>query len=205
MDLAPELPHGVQRILTRGGPVDQYETVEALERYCYLVASVVGLVTIRIFGYTNPAAELYAERLGLAFQLTNILRDVKEDAERGRVYLPLELLEKHGLRTEDVLAQARRSEVSPALQAALAELATRAQSLYRASGQLIPLLATDSRAAMRVLVRIYHLLLLRIVHVRYRVLDRRISVPTLRKVLVLVRGVVESFLHRALASIRTRS
>ena len=66
----------------------QYRSFQDLERYCYHVASVVGLVCIRIFGYTNPEAEPLAERVGLAFQLTNIIRDVKEDAELGRVYLP---------------------------------------------------------------------------------------------------------------------
>ena len=88
MDLQPEPLAGIRRIHVSGRPVDQYETMQALEHYCYLVASVVGLATIRIFGYTDPRAEGYAEQLGLAFQLTNILRDVKEDAERGRIYLP---------------------------------------------------------------------------------------------------------------------
>ena len=65
-----------------------YATFDDLYRYCYLVASVVGLVCIRIFGYTDPRAEKFAEETGVAFQLTNILRDVKEDIDRGRVYLP---------------------------------------------------------------------------------------------------------------------
>ena len=103
MDLDPEPPAGVRRIQVGARVVDQYETMEALERYCYLVASVVGLTTIRIFGCTAPKADAYAEQLGLAFQLTNILRDVKEDAERGRIYLPETLLRKHGVTAEDVL------------------------------------------------------------------------------------------------------
>ena len=74
-----------------------YATFDDLYRYCYLVASVVGLVCIRIFGYTDARRRSYAEETGVAFQLTNILRDVKEDAERGRIYLPLDLLQEFGV------------------------------------------------------------------------------------------------------------
>ena len=99
MDLEPHL-EGVLRVrespLAHGASEAReyqvYESFEALYRYCYLVASVVGLVCIRIFGYCDPRAELLAEHTGVAFQLTNILRDVREDAERGRIYLPLEVL-----------------------------------------------------------------------------------------------------------------
>ena len=190
MDLSPELPAGVRRIAVGGRDLDQYETVHALEAYCYLVASVVGLVTIRIFGYSDPAADSYAEQLGLAFQLTNILRDVREDAERGRIYLPQELLTKYDLAPTDVLAQTLQREVNPRMQTLLAELAIRAQSLYAAADRLIPLLAPDSREAMRVLIKIYHLLLREIIRARYRVFDRRIRVSTMRKLLVLATGMV---------------
>ena len=82
----------------------QYKTFEDLRLYCYRVASVVGLVCIHIFGYRDPAAEPLAERCGLAFQLTNIIRDVKEDAAMGRVYLPEEDLAKFGLSAQELLA-----------------------------------------------------------------------------------------------------
>ncbi len=85
------------------GAPDTYATFDDLYRYCYLVASVVGLVCIRIFGYSDPRAEKLAEETGIAFQLTNILRDVAEDAERNRVYLPLEDLAAHGVALESVL------------------------------------------------------------------------------------------------------
>src|SRR5262249_43195289 len=78
-------------------PVVHYATFEDLRRYCYRVASVVGLVCIRIFGYRDTAAEPLAERCGLAFQLTNIIRDVKEDASLGRIYVPQEDLIKFGI------------------------------------------------------------------------------------------------------------
>ena len=83
-----------------GGAVQTYATFEELYRYCYLVASVVGLVCIKIFGYSDVRAEKLAEETGIAFQLTNILRDVKEDVERGRVYLPLDLLSEFGVSVE---------------------------------------------------------------------------------------------------------
>lgn len=196
MDLSSQLPAGVRRIRVDGKSIDQYESMEALERYCYLVASVVGLVTIRIFGYTDTAATGYAEQLGLAFQLTNILRDVKEDAERGRIYLPQELMTKYQLDPPDVLAQSQHSEVTPAMQTLLAEIAIRAQSLYGAADRLIPLLAPDSRAAMRVLIHIYHLLLRRIIGVRYQVFGERVRVPTPRKLLVLGGGLLRGFIAR---------
>ena len=196
MDLSSQLPTGVRRIRVDGKSIDQYESMEALERYCYLVASVVGLVTIRIFGYTDTAATGYAEQLGLAFQLTNILRDVKEDAERGRIYLPQELMTKYQLDPPDVLAQSQHAEVTPAMQTLLAEIAIRAQSLYGAADRLIPLLAPDSRAAMRVLIHIYHLLLRRIIGVRYQVFGERVRVPTPRKLLVLGGGLLRGFIAR---------
>ena len=88
-----------------GAPlIARYQTFEDLRQYCYGVASVVGLVCIRIFGYRDPAAEPLAERCGLAFQLTNIIRDVKEDAAMGRVYLPEEDLAKFGLSAADLAA-----------------------------------------------------------------------------------------------------
>ena len=87
-------------------PYDTYATFDDLYRYCYLVASVVGLVCIRIFGYTDPRAEQLAEDTGIAFQLTNILRDVREDAERGRIYLPVEDLDRYGVSIESLAALA---------------------------------------------------------------------------------------------------
>jgi phytoene synthase len=196
MDLDPAAPAGVQRISVDGRMLDQYETAEALERYCYLVASVVGLVTIRIFGFTDPAADGYAEQLGLAFQFTNILRDVKEDAERCRIYLPLEWMEPAGVTSADVLKASTSGDASPALYAVLAELGTRAERFYGAQHKLIPLLATDSRAAMRVLITIYHMLLQDIRAKHYRVFNERISVSTPRKLAVLAKGMLGGLLAR---------
>jgi len=196
MDLKAEAPEGVHRIALDGRTIDVYESMQALEVYCYLVASVVGLTTIRIFGYRDAVAEDYAEKIGLAFQLTNILRDVKEDAERGRIYLPEDLLAKHDLTAEDVLRAAATGSMTEPLRALLAEVAARAEAYYAATAKLIPLLDADSRPAMRVLITIYHLLLKEIVARNYGVLQERISVSTGRKLRVLAGGMVRSLLAR---------
>ncbi len=81
----------------------RYQTFAELRPYCYRVASALGLICIEIFGYRNPSAKLYAENLGLALQLTNILRDVREDAERGRIYLPLEDLARFNVSEDEIL------------------------------------------------------------------------------------------------------
>ena len=93
------------------------QNIRRLRLYCYRVASVVGLVCIHIFGYRDPAAEPLAERCGLAFQLTNIIRDVKEDAAMGRVYLPEEDLAKFDLSAAELLLDSRPRSLSPAARA----------------------------------------------------------------------------------------
>ncbi len=190
MDLLPDPPPGVTQQEIAGRSFDVYETLEALERYCYLVASVVGLVTIRIFGYTDSHAEQYAIELGKAFQFTNILRDVKEDAQRGRVYLPVEVLTAHESSPEQVIEAMHPGSAHSSLHAALHDLAGRAEHLYAAQYGLVPLLDADSRAAMRVLISIYHALLREIERSNYQVFARRISVSTPKKVLLLLRGML---------------
>lgn len=190
MDLATEPPAGVQRLVIGGGTVDVYTTVEALERYCYLVASVVGLVTIRIFGFQGEQANEDAVRLGKAFQFTNILRDVREDAERGRIYLPLELLEAHGASIAEVLQAAAAQKPSPALLATMRDLADRAEVFYGAQASMIGALTPQSRGAMRTLIDIYHALLTRIRDVHYQVFGERVRVSTAKKLLLLGRGML---------------
>jgi 15-cis-phytoene synthase len=180
MDLEPHADAGPQT----------YATFEDLYRYCYLVASVVGLVCIRIFGYADPRAEQYAEETGIAFQLTNILRDVKEDVERGRVYLPLDLLDEFGETPAELieLAQPNARAITERERAMLATLAIRAEKYYLAANKLIPLLDRDSRAAMWVLVTIYHRLLARIADHKMEVFRNRVSLSTSEKLTVFARG-----------------
>ncbi|HEX2918323.1 MAG TPA: phytoene/squalene synthase family protein [Edaphobacter sp.] len=178
------------------GQVQTYSTFEELYRYCYLVASVVGLVCIRIFGYSDARAEKLAEETGVAFQLTNILRDVKEDAERGRIYLPLDLLQQHGLSVESVRAFSAGTPLTTEGRALIQALAERAEQYYQSADQLLPLIDADSRAALWVLVEIYHRLLGRIRAANGDVFSHRISVPTSEKLWVLGRGATMSFANR---------
>ena len=176
---------------------DTYPTFEDLYQYCYLVASVVGLVCIRIFGYTGgERAEKLAEETGIAFQLTNILRDVAEDAERKRIYLPLEDLSDHGVSLDALLE--RRPGTSPDARERklLAAIAKRAERYYQSAEELIPLIDRESRPAMRVLVEIYHRLLQRIEKADYDVFSERISVPKGEKLRILAGGMARMGMMR---------
>jgi phytoene synthase len=177
-------------------PLHTYVTFDDLYRYCYLVASVVGLVCIRIFGYTDPRAEKFAEETGIALQLTNILRDVKEDLDRGRVYLPLDLLDEFGETPAELHQLAAGRTMTERERAMLATLAIRAEKYYVSGKRLIPLLDRDSRAAMWVLLTIYHRLLGRIAARRMEVFRERIAVPTAEKLSVLARGAIMAAWYR---------
>jgi phytoene synthase len=192
MDLEPQtLDHD---------PVQTYATFEDLYRYCYLVASVVGLVCIRIFGYTDPRAEQFAEETGVAFQLTNILRDVKEDVERGRIYLPMDLMDEFGETPAELqqLSHPGVRSMTERERGMLATLAIRAEKYYLAANKLIPLLDRDSRAAMWVLVTIYHRLLSRIADHKMEVFRTRVSLSTTEKLTVFARGAVMAAWNRVL-------
>jgi len=172
----------------KSGAPDTYATFNDLYRYCYLVASVVGLVCIRIFGYSDPRAEKLAEETGVAFQLTNILRDVEEDAERKRVYLPLEDLAAHGVALESVLLHKKGTGPPENERAILREIGRRAERYYASAQELMPLIDKESRPALWVLVAIYHALLKRIEAADFDVYSRRISVPTATKISILISG-----------------
>ena len=190
LTLLDELVAGTTMDLDRAvsGAPDTYATFDELYRYCYLVASVVGLVCIRIFGYTNRAAEKLAEETGIAFQLTNILRDVAEDAERNRVYLPLETLAAHSITLDALIHRMPSTPPSESERAVLAELAARAEHYYQSAEALLPLIDRESRPALRVLVTIYHDLLKRIESADYDVFTHRASVPTAKKLSILTAG-----------------
>ncbi len=165
----------------------QYGSFQDLERYCYNVASVVGLVCIRIFGYNDPAAEPLAERCGLAFQLTNIIRDVKEDAALGRIYLPEEDLMRFGLSSAELANVPDPARIRPLLELE----AERAFENYRSAGDLIPLIQEDSQPALWVLVTIYRSLLEKIVRLNYDVFTRKVSLSTREKLIILGKGFLQ--------------
>jgi phytoene synthase len=178
---------------------DTYATFADLYRYCYLVASVVGLVSIRIFGYTDPRAEKLAEETGIAFQLTNILRDVAEDAERNRVYLPLEDLAAHDVSLESLLRRTPGAPPTANERALLAAIAQRAEEFYQSAQELLPLIDRESRPALWVLVTIYHGLLKRIERADYDVFSRRASVSAPKKLSILAVGLARMGFARLLS------
>jgi 15-cis-phytoene synthase len=178
---------------TPDAPAIVCKTFEDLKHYCYYVASVVGLVCIRIFGYQDTKAEFLAEDCGLAFQLTNIIRDVKEDASLGRIYIPEEDLVRGNLSAAD-FAPARLQDPAQAqqLRPALEFEAERARKYYESAKWLMELIEEDSRAALWVLVEIYSRLLQKITDRNYDVLTERVRLTFWEKLKVLSRG----FLHR---------
>lgn len=165
----------------------RYKTFEDLRFYCYRVASVVGLVSIRIFGYRDKAAERLAERLGLAFQLTNIIRDVKEDAAMGRVYLPEDDLAEYGISPGELGSRADPKRMRPLLEME----AGRAREFYQAADPLIPLLDEDSQPAVWVLVTIYRRLLEKIASLNYDVFREKVALTRREKLTVLGKGFLQ--------------
>jgi phytoene synthase len=159
-------------------------TFDELYQYCYRVASVVGLTTIHVFGFTSPEALPLAEKCGIAFQLTNILRDVREDAERGRIYLPEEDLIRFGV-TADDLRQARRTEQFGRLMEFEAD---RARRYYRDSAPLLTFIQPNTRRSLWALIAIYSRLLDRVSESKYDVLTRRISLSGMEKTWIVLRA-----------------
>ena len=185
-ELFDQLVHGTALDLPAEGEI-AYRTFEDLRQYCYYVASVVGLVAIRIFGYRDPKAEPLAEQCGVAFQLTNIIRDVKEDAQMGRLYLPSEDLAKfgvQGLAPGKLVNGFDGASLRPVLQLE----ADRARQFYAAAEQLLPLIDEDSRAALWTLVQIYRRLLEKIAKRNYDVFSERVRLSVPEKLGVLSRG-----------------
>jgi phytoene synthase len=181
------IPHEYFRAMIRGVSSDleprRIQTFQELYDYCYHVASVVGLTILHIFGFQDPQALKLAEGCGVAFQLTNILRDVREDAEHGRIYLPQEDLVRFGVKPEDLTA----GELSPGLRGLLAFEADRARAYYREAQPLTDLVDRRSRASLKALVGIYSRLLERISRSGYEVLATRVRVPTWEKIWILAR------------------
>jgi 15-cis-phytoene synthase len=143
----------------------RYETIADLELYCYRVASVVGLLSIEIFGYTNPACREYAIHLGKALQLTNILRDVRNDAERGRLYIPLTECERFGVSPDDILA-GRYSDNYVRLAEHMAEIA---KGYYARATETLPAADRRSMATAELMGSVYWKLLRKIERRRFNV------------------------------------
>jgi phytoene synthase len=173
-------PHYLETVLD-GVEMDltprRYTTFADLYRYCYRVASAVGLACIHVWGFDDERAELYAERAGIAFQLTNILRDLGEDAARGRVYLPCEDLERFGYDEWRL----RRGQRDGPFRALMRFEVARARSYYEAARPLTPLLRPAGRAVFLVMRNTYRGLLDEIEHRDYDVFSRRVSLSSWHK------------------------
>lgn len=167
-----------------GAPQVVYGSFEELYGYCYHVASVVGLVCIRIFGYRTTEAEKYAEQLGIAFQLTNILRDVKEDAAMARVYLPQEDLARFGVTAEELGSGVPLGKLRPLL----AFEAARAREFYVSAERLLPLIEEVSRPALWAMVEIYRGILDRIELRQYDVYSERVRLSLGDKLMIFAKG-----------------
>ena len=189
LQLFDQLVEGTRMDVAAQGEAIHYQTFDDLRRYCYHVASVVGLICIRIFGYRDPAAEPLAEQCGLAFQLTNIIRDVKEDAAMGRVYLPEEDLRRFGRSASELdPAHLKNGFDGRSFRPLLEFEADRARELYRAADQLLLLIDEESRPALWVLVEIYRRLLEKIAARNYDVFHEKVRLTAPEKLGVLARG-----------------
>ncbi|MCW8131909.1 MAG: squalene/phytoene synthase family protein [Planctomycetota bacterium] len=159
--------------------IKRYATWPETYRYCYRVASVIGIMTIHVFGFrdeTGRALKL-AEETGIAFQMTNILRDIKEDAGRDRIYLPQDDLARHGVGEADLLA----AKDTPAFRALVKFEAERTKDYYRAAEELTPMIEGAGRPALEALVKIYRRLLEEIERRDYDVLSKRVSLSKAEK------------------------
>jgi len=168
----------------------RYATFADLRVYCERVASAVGLASIEIFGYTQPATRQYATDLGLALQLTNILRDVAPDAARGRLYLPLEDLARFGVSEQELLAVAAgRRETRPALQELLAFQGERARGHYERARAELPIPDRRSMLSAEIMGAIYREILEELARRRYPIREPRLRLSTPRKLWVALRTV----------------
>jgi 15-cis-phytoene synthase len=178
-ELFHDLIRGMEMDLTRA----RYERFDDLKEYCYLVASTVGLMCRPIFGKETASTRSYAINLGIALQLTNILRDVKDDARRGRIYLPLEDLRAFGVREEDIL----ESRYTPRFVELMRFECDRARAYFDAARAM---LRDDDKYyffAARIMWSIYAHILRRIERDNYNVFARRISISSPLKALIAVR------------------
>ncbi len=174
-----ELLNGVEMDLVKS----RYATFAELQQYCFRVAGVVGLMCIEIFGYSRPATRAYAEHLGTAFQLTNILRDLAADGARGRVYLPQEDLERFGYAEEDLLAR----RMTPAFQELMRFEVERARQFYAAARDALPVEDRRSMLAAEIMCAIYRRILDRIEAANYDVFSRRIHLSDVHRLFLALR------------------
>jgi phytoene synthase len=170
--------------------VDGYETFQDLYRYCFNVASAVGLVCLQIFGYRQECAKKYAELCGIAFQLTNILRDVKEDAAIGRIYLPREDLKKFGYEPEEL----QHGIIDDRFRRLMTFETSRAREYYVQARHLLPLIEKTSRPALWAMIEIYERILRKIIHKHFDVFGSSIRLSNPEKAGIALRALAMRFI-----------
>jgi len=173
--------------------VSRYQTFDELYRYCFNVASSVGLTCLQIFGYSDEGARKHAEHCGVAFQLTNILRDIREDALMGRVYLPAEDLDRFHYRPDELLDGVADSR----FRRLMAFEAGRAHKYYTCGRNLIPLIDRPGRPALWAMIEIYSQILRKIVRRRFNVFGPTIRLSGALKASIALRALTMRFLPGA--------
>lgn len=175
---------GVEMDLT----VSRYPDWPALRGYCDRVAGAVGLVSLHVFGFRDPEAPMHAERLGVGLQVVNIMRDVAEDAARGRIYLPADEMAAHGVEEADLLA----GRLTPGVQALMARQDARAEELIASGERLLPLLDRRARMCVAMLSGVYRQVLAEIRARDYDVFAERVAVSAPRKLALMARRTAAS-------------
>ena len=174
-----EVIEGVEMDLVQAS----YGTFEDLREYCYKVASAVGLICMEIFGYEDAIAKEYAVDLGLAMQLTNILRDVQEDAQRERIYIPLDEIASFGYSPEEL----RKGVVNDAFRALMRHQIARARRYFESGRRLLPLVPARASACPAILIAVYSRILDRIESSDFDVFTTRVGLGTFEKLLMMAR------------------
>ena len=182
-----DLVNGVEMDLRQ----TRYDTFAALVEYCRRVASAVGLICLEIFGYRNQSAKAYAENLGLALQLTNIIRDVRTDLVRGRIYLPTEDLVRFGVSEDDLRSGQLKSQVVELLRFEC----ERAHSYYRRAAEHLPPEDARSLVAAEIMGGIYFEILRRIERRGYDVFSSRVRVPRPQRAVIALKLWIRAILH----------
>ncbi len=175
--------------------LDRYETFDDLYHYCFRVASAVGLVCVRIFGYSDERAIKLAEECGIAFQLTNILRDIKEDAAMGRIYIPADELRRFNCDPADF----KNGTLSEDFRRLMSFQIERAQHYYEKAGHLLPLVDKPSRPSLWAMVKIYRGILEKIEKRRCDVFKERIRLSNSEKSVIMLRALAMRFVPGAAA------